>query len=73
MYCINRNLFIEGVPLSVDFLQVILELLGSGAVGSGLDQTLAQTVDVLKLQLQRINVFLLESLKTNGRSLSNYF
>lgn len=69
----DRDLFIEGVPLSVDFFQVILELLGSGAVCSSLDQTLAQRVDVLKLQLQRINVLLLESLKTNGRKVSNYF
>lgn len=71
MYLIN--LFIEGVPLCIDFLQVILQLLGAGATGSCLDQTLAQRVDVLKLCLQWINVFLLESLKANQRDLKNCF
>lgn len=69
----GRNLFIEGVPLCVDFLQVILELLGAGAAGSCLDQPLAHRVDVVKLCLQRIYVFLLESLKMNERSLNNSF
>lgn len=59
------NLFVQGIPLCVDALQVVFKLLGAGAFGNILDQTLTDRVDVLKVGLQRINVFFLESLKTN--------
>lgn len=61
-YYKTNNLFIECIPLCVDFLQVILKLPGAGAFGSGLDQALTEGVDVLKLGLQWINVFFLENL-----------
>lgn len=64
----QNNLLIEGIPLCVDLLQVVLELLGVGAFGCCLDQTLAEGVDVLKLHLQRVNVFFLEGLKTDNRA-----
>lgn len=67
-----NNLFIEGIPLCVDCLQVILKLLGAGAFGSGLYQTLAKRVDVLELRLQWINVVFLERLKPNGTSQHYY-
>lgn len=38
---VTNNLFIEGIPLCVDVLQVILKLLGVGTFGSILDQALA--------------------------------
>ena len=68
-----NNLFIEGIPLCVDCLQVILKLLGAGAFGSSLYQTLAKRVDVLELRLQWINVVFLERLKPNGTSQHYYF
>lgn len=69
----TNNLFIEGIPLCVDFLQVILKLLGAGSFGSVLDQALAEGADVLELRLQRINVLFLESLKTNGTNHNKCF
>ena len=68
-----NNLFIERIPLCVDCLQVILKLLGAGAFGSGLYQTLAKRVDVLELRLQWINVVFLERLKRNGTIQHYYF
>lgn len=69
----TNNLFIEGIPLGVDLLQIILELPGAGAFGSVLDQALTEGADVLKLRLQRINVLFLESLQTNGTNTNKYF
>lgn len=60
------NLFVEGIPLGVDTIQVIFKLLGAGAFSSVLDQPLPEGIDVLKLGLQWINVLFLKSLNANG-------
>lgn len=64
----SNNLLIEGVPFSVDLLQVVLQLLGVGAFGCCLDQILTEGVDVLKMRLQGINVLFLEYLTTDSRA-----
>lgn len=63
-----NNLLIECIPFRVDLLQVVLQLLGVGALGCCLDQILAEGVDVLKMHLQWINVLFLESLRTNNKA-----
>lgn len=57
---------VEGVPLEVGALQVVLQRLGVRVLGGTLNQALAHRVDVLQFGLDAVHLLPLHRLKTRG-------
>lgn len=57
---------VEGIPLEVGALQVVLQRLGVRVLGGTLNQALAHRVDVLQFGLDAVHLLPLHRLKTRG-------